>query len=173
MARTSSNRCLPLDQEQVRWSVVAAAFGTKMHALAQFHRLLGRPPGRQEVLDSEGWRYSEPLTGNLAPDVLAAVAARLCEHTSTPNRGVSAIWEGWGGLTSFAGYAQLSFSDGWNPQESNSGSVAPGTGPGSGLLPAEGVNGETLHLPGRAYYLFNVAPQFSAATTLHHRVSFC
>ncbi len=163
----------PLDQEQVRWSVVAAAFGTKMHALAQFHRLLGRPPGRQEVLDSEGWRYSEPLTGNLAPDVLAAVAARLCEHTSTPNRGVSAIWEGWGGLTSFAGYAQLSFSDGWNPQESNSGSVALGTGPGSGLLPAEGVNGETLHLPGRAYYLFNVAPQFSAATTLHHRVSFC
>ncbi|OAE02206.1 hypothetical protein A6A22_12825 [Arthrobacter sp. OY3WO11] len=149
-----------LDEEQVHWSVVAAAFGTKMHPLAQFHRLFGQAQSRQEVLDSDGWRYSEPLTGNLAPDALAAVAARLYEHTSTPNIGVSAIWEGWGGLTSSAGYAQLSFSDGWIPQEDSSNSAAPGTGPGSGLLPVEVVNGETLHLPGRDYYLFNAAPQF-------------
>jgi hypothetical protein len=150
----------PLDEEQVRWSVVAGAFGTKMHPLAQFHRLLGQAPSRQEILDSEGWRYSEPLTGNLAPDILAAVAARLCEHTSAPNKGVSAIWEGWGGLTSSLGYAQLIFSDDWTRVEDTSDSAAVDSGPGSGLLPAEVVNGETLNLPGRAYYLFNAAPQF-------------
>lgn len=150
----------PLDEQQVRWSDVAGAFGTKMHPLAQFHRLLGQVPSRQEILDSEGWRYSEPLTGNLAPDTLAAVASRLCEHTSTPNKGVSAIWEGWGGLTSSIGYAQLTFSDDWTFVENAPDSAALDSGPGSGLLTAEVVNGETLTLPGRAYYLFNAAPQF-------------
>ena len=150
----------PLDEEPVRWSAVAGAFGTKMHPLAQFHRLLGQAPSRQETFDSEGWRDPEPLTGNLAPDTLAAVAARLCEHTSTPTKGVTAIWEGWGGLTSSIGYAQVTFSDDRTPVENTSDSAALNTGPGLGLLPAEVVNGETLNLPGRAYYLFNAAPQF-------------
>ena len=150
----------PLDEQQVRWSDVATAFGTKMYPLAQFHRILGQRPDQQEIFDNEGWRYSEPLTGNLAPNILAALAARLCEHTSTPNKGVTAIWEGWGGLTSSLGYAQLTFTDTKIPADIPPDSSSLPTGPGSGLLPAEAINGETLSLPGRAYYLFNAAPQF-------------
>lgn len=150
----------PLDEQQVRWSDVAMAFATKMHPLAQFQRLLGHPSNQQEIFDSEGWRYAAPLTGNLAPNILAALAARLCEHTSTPNNGVTAIWEGWGGLTSSLGHAQLTFTDVTTPENNATDAAALNTGPGSGLLPAEVIRGETLSLPGRAYYLFNAAPQF-------------
>ncbi|WP_445154031.1 hypothetical protein ACTWLI_11825 [Arthrobacter sp. Hor0625] len=149
-----------LEEEQVRWSVVASAFGSKMHPLAQFHRLPGHIPGGQEILDSEGWRYSGPLTGNLAPNILAVLAARLCEHTSTPHQGVSAIWEGWGGLTSSAGYAELTFSNDQAPAKPFPVSAVLQKAPGPGLLPAEVINGGTLTLPGRAYYLFDAAPQF-------------
>ncbi|WP_061963843.1 hypothetical protein [Demequina aurantiaca] len=149
-----------LEEQQVRWSDIARTFGTKMHPLAQFHRLIGQEMSEQEIMDSEGWRYSEPETGNLAPDTLAAVAAWLCEHTSTPDDGVSAIWEGWGGLTSSAGYAMLTFSDDGRVLKDTSPLSTGEVGPGSGLLPAEVVNGEKLELPGRAYYLYKCAPQF-------------
>lgn len=150
----------PLDEQPVRWSDVARTFSTTMHPLAQFHRLIGLEPSGQEIFDTEGWRYSEPDTGNLAPDILASVAARLCEHTSTPDEGVSAIWEGWGGLTSSDGFAQLTFSDGGTSAKRPSRFFRRKSEPGSGLLPAEVVNGGTLELPGRAYYLFYSAPQF-------------
>ncbi|WP_346960148.1 hypothetical protein [uncultured Arthrobacter sp.] len=148
----------PLVEQQVRWSEVAGAVGTKMHPLAQFHRIRGQLPNGQELFDSEGWRYAEPLTGNLAPNILAALVARLCEHTSTPNEGVTAIWEGWGGPTSSIGYAQLTFSDDSTPVE-NTSAAALDTDLGRGLLPSEVIKGETLTLPGRDYYLFDAAPQ--------------
>ncbi len=150
----------PLHYDQATWSAVAQAFGTMMHPLAQFHRVLGKEANGQEVLDADGWRYSEPSTGNLAPEILAAAAVHLCEHTSTPDQGVSAIWDGWGGLTSSAGYAELTFSTDGIRLENPVAAAVLGSGPGSGLLPAEVVNGETLDLPGRSYYLFNAGPQF-------------
>ncbi len=151
---------VPLDEEQATWLAVAQAFGTRMHPLAQFHRVLGEQPEGQEVLDGEGWRYSDPMTGNLAPEILAAAAVHLCEHTSTPGQGVSAIREGWAGLASSDGYAELTFSNDGIHLETTVAAATLGSGPGSGLLSADVVNGETLDLPGRAYYLFNAAPQF-------------
>ncbi|PYI66711.1 hypothetical protein CVV68_12940 [Arthrobacter livingstonensis] len=150
----------PLQTEEASWCAVARAFGTEMHPLAQFHRVLGQASNGQEIMDAEGWRYSEPLTGNLAPEILAAATVHLCEHTSTPEQGVSAIWEGWGGLASSAGYAQLTFSGDGIHVENTVAAAVLGSGPGSGLLPASVVNGGTPDLPGRAYYLFNAAPQF-------------
>ncbi|MEV8145672.1 hypothetical protein [Specibacter sp. NPDC078709] len=145
------------EQQQVGWSAVAQAFGKQMHALAQFNRLPGPETPRLGPLDAQGWRYSNPEVGNLAPDVLAKVAAYLCEDTATPEHGVTAVWDGWGGLTSSAGYVQLTQG------EDGASWVAPQpeqTGPG--LLPADVVNGEKLELPGRSYFLFETGARFYA-----------
>ncbi len=141
-----------LDDQSVGWATVAQAFGKQMHALAQFNRLPGPETPRLGPLDAQGWRYSEPELGNLSAPVLANVARHLCEHTTTPNTGVSAIWEGWGGLSDAAGRVTLSLA----------GEVTdppPAEGPGTGILPPEVVNGEKLELPGRCYYLFASGPR--------------
>ncbi len=96
-----------MEDEVVGWSAVAEAFGKQMHALAQFDRLPGPKTPSMGSLDAAGWRYSSPDLGNLAPDVLAAAAIHLCDHTGTPDQGVTAVWNGWGGLGSSAGYVEL------------------------------------------------------------------
>ncbi|MFT4470925.1 hypothetical protein ACMX2H_13550 [Arthrobacter sulfonylureivorans] len=154
--------------EQVSWSTVAEAFGTVMHPLAQFHRLIGSPPdGGHDVLDAAGWRYFEPMPGNLDAGTLAAVAGHLADHTTTPTKGVAAVWEGWGGLTSSAGSAVLAASDAAmplrqpadGPTSAASGYFVADGGPGSGILPQDVVNGPVLHLSDRAYYLFSAGIQ--------------
>jgi hypothetical protein len=172
--RQDRSAAVDVETETVPWSTVARAFGTSMHALAQYHRLPGpasEPYG--EVLDADGWRYSAPLQGNLEPEVLAALTSVLCVHTSTPGQGVAAIWEGWGGLTSSAGYSRLTFhSDG--PGTTSTTQPAGDGGPGSGLLPASVVNGPKLELPGRRHFLFSAAPaaftdpQWTRAAPWHH-----
>src|SRR4051812_491837 len=97
-----------MEQEHVTWATVAEAFGTGMDPLVQYGRLVwGRDDEHGEVLDDSGWRYGEPEQGNLDAGVLAAAAAHLARHTGTPDTGVAAVWEGWGGLTSAAGFAPL------------------------------------------------------------------
>lgn len=145
-----------IENQKVGWSGVAHAFGRQMHALAQYHRLPDPEVPMLGPVGADGWRYSGPDLGNLDPEVLAAAAVHLCAHTSTPDHGVTAIWEGYGGLSSSAGYAELSFSaDGQRIEDA----AVLETGPGSGLLPADVVNGEKLELPNRSYYLFDTAPR--------------
>jgi hypothetical protein len=144
-----------IDVEHVSWSCVAKAFGTSMHPLAQFHRITGPQSAEyREVIDAAGWRYGEPRPGNLDVHVLARVATILCRHTASPDSGVAAVWEGWGGLASPAGYSRLSLVD------ADSAAPAPSSGAdgGSGLLPAAVANGPRLELPGRAHFLFSEAP---------------
>lgn len=182
------------ESERVAWSTAVRAFGTSMHPLAQFHRLTGPDAGGQEILDARGWRYFEPSRGNLDVGVLAEAAAHLCHHTATPDRGAAAVWDGWGGLTSSAGYLELSFAGdlmggpcGDTSEDFSREAVgaepftapfappfASGGGPGSGLLPAAVVNGPTLELPGRNYYLFSAGardftdPGWAAAAPWNH-----
>lgn len=150
-----------IEQESVSWAEVARAFGTTMYPLVQFRDLPGPESGpHREVLDAEGWRYAAPVQGNLDIEVLASLADHLCRYTATPDQGVAAVWEGWGGLTSSAGYSQLTFVEG-------AATAGPGTfsrdeGPGSGLLPASVVNGQRLELPGRGHFLFAAAPRLFA-----------
>ncbi|UNK46631.1 hypothetical protein [Arthrobacter sulfonylureivorans] len=154
---------LHVTSEEVSWATVAEAFGTIMHPLAQFHRLIGSPEDDGNgVHDAAGWRYFEPITGNLDAGVLAAVARHLDDHTTTPTEGVAAVWEGWGGLTSSAGYAVLAASDG--PIPVGSGYFVPDGGPGSGILPKDVVNGPVLALPDRSYYLFSAGARFFAGS---------
>ena len=58
------------------------AFGTTMHALAQWHRIVGPRlvEGEDGPRDAAGWRYADPQPGSLEADLVAAVA-RPSSHT--------------------------------------------------------------------------------------------
>lgn len=95
-----------IDTERVNWATTATAMGTTMHAGAQWRRLVA--PGvivenEDGPRDAAGWRYSDPQEGNLEADVVSAVAEHLAAHTTTPDDGCVALWEGWGGLVGFYG----------------------------------------------------------------------
>lgn len=99
-------RAPEIDEERVSWAETAAAMGTVMHASAQWDRIVA--PGlivenEDGPRDAAGWRYSPPPIGGLEVEVLAAVTQHLVEHTATPDAGMSALWEGWGGLLGFRG----------------------------------------------------------------------
>ena len=146
------------DGGPVTWAEVARAFGKAMHPLAQYHRLTGPEVGeRQEILDSTGWRYSEPDQGNLAAHILEPVATILCRHTTTPDNGVAAVWEGWGGLTGSAGYRPLTAVRGRLP--GILGKLKAAHRSGAGPLPAKTMKNSRLSLPGRDYLLFAAAPR--------------
>jgi hypothetical protein len=87
-----------LETQRVTWAEVAASFGTTMHGEAQFARLARCEYGNVNgTVDTDGWRYSDAPEGCLDSASLAAAAAVLARHTTTPDAGVAAIWEGWGG----------------------------------------------------------------------------
>ena len=96
-----------IDTEPARWADAAASFGTRMHPLAQWHALVAQPgddPNEwQQTPAPDGWQYDAPTEGELDAGELAAVAAVLAAHTTTPDRGHVALWEGWGGLLGFTG----------------------------------------------------------------------
>lgn len=145
-----------IEEEAVSWETVAATFGTTMHPLAQYHRLVGpENRGGQEVLDREGWRYFEPQEGILYDKTLALIAAHLAVHTTTPDTVIAAVWEGWGGLTSSAGVVYL--TKGWGGV--GHGGFAADPEPGTGTLPADVASGPRLELPGRPHFLFEADVQ--------------
>lgn len=95
-----------LQTEWVTWAKVAASFGTTMHSESQYARLVRCDhDDRGVVIGADGWRYSSPAEGRLDSVSLSAASAVLARHTKTPDAGIAAIWEGWGGLASSAGVA--------------------------------------------------------------------
>lgn len=109
-----------VDTEAVRWADAAAAFGTRMHPLAQWGRIVHstatewNPNDWQQVHAPNGWQYDAPSEGEVDAPTLAAIAEHLARATATPGDGFIAVWEGYGGLLgSFGqgnGRAFLSFS---------------------------------------------------------------
>lgn len=99
-----------IDTEEVRWSDAADAFGTTMHGDAQWGALVAKsggewdPNGWQQTQSSDGWQYDAPPEGQLAIAPLAALVQIAALHTSTPDEGFIALWEGWGGVTGGMGY---------------------------------------------------------------------
>ena len=90
-----------VDAEQVTWQRTADAFGTVMHPLAQWPRIVRSddPHGDGGApRDDDGWRYDPPEQGALVAEPLAALARLLAEATTTPDAGYAGVWEGWGGL---------------------------------------------------------------------------
>ena len=95
------------DAERVSWADAAAAFGTTMHATAQWHHLVEKfqqVQGEDGPRDAAGWRYGQPRLGQLPADLVSVVASILEAHTTTPDDAFLAIWEGWGGLVGGMGY---------------------------------------------------------------------
>ena len=97
-----------LETERTTWAQAAESFGTTMHAQAQYARLVRRDYGDVDgAIAADGWRYSDTSEGCLDAASLAAASAVLARHTTTPDAGIAAIWEGWGGLVSSAGVARF------------------------------------------------------------------
>lgn len=163
-----------LDQyrdEPATWSDSATAFGTTLHAEAQWQRIVRTPPETdwRTRIAPDGREFSAPEEGAMDPAQLAAVARHLVAHTSTPDAGFAAIWEGWGGLVGFLGQAPsrgfLEFSADPAHQEMLQRSIhdpfnnvfrKPTWQPG--ILSDEISKGARLELPGRDYVLFSAPP---------------
>ncbi|MFV0320015.1 MAG: hypothetical protein ACK5IN_06590 [Microbacterium sp.] len=157
--------------ERVSWADAAAGFGTTMHELAQWHHLVDKHrqvQGEDGPRDAAGWRYGEPCVGGLPADLVAVIAAHLAAHTSTPDAGYAALWEGWGGLVGFFGETPsrtfLTFSDDPDadrhnamlgrsiPDRFNNVFRKPVWQPG--ILPDDVSRGPRLALPAREHILF-------------------
>lgn len=87
------------------WAETATAFGTTLHPLAQWRRIVRTPPEEDWSvrIAPDGREFTSPEEGVLDPALFAAIARHLAAHTATPDAGVAAIWEGWGGLVGFFG----------------------------------------------------------------------
>ncbi|WP_420114204.1 hypothetical protein [Pseudactinotalea sp.] len=162
------DRAPQIDSEHVSWAVTAAAFGTTVHPLAQWGALVA--PGvvvenEDGPRDRDGWRYQEPALGQPPPATLASVARHLAEHTTTPDGGAIAVWEGWGGLVGHLGptpsRAFLSTSDDDRhrgllanlvPERFRSPFAKDRWQPG--ILADDVSRGPRLQLPGRDHVLF-------------------
>ncbi|MDR6867993.1 hypothetical protein J2Y69_002601 [Microbacterium resistens] len=164
------------------WSDAAAAFGTVLHPLAQWHRIVAVPDlgdvhGQLQLashpLAPDGREFSAPALGDLDPRDLAPIAAHLVAHTSTPDDGHAAVWEGWGGLLGHFGHgparADLRLDAGAAHEEMLARSIhdpfnnvfrAPTWQ--EGILPREISEGALLELPQRRHVLFTAPPRVFA-----------
>lgn len=163
-----------LETERVSWASAAASFGTTMHAEAQYARLVCRSHGDSGgAIPADGWRYSDSAEGSLDAAALSSVAGVLAHHTTTPDAGVAAIWEGWGGLLGSDGAAyRLGESNSLFSARSTMGRLASlvraGSKSGSGLLDPEVAAGPRFGLhadTGRRYVLFEAGADDFADTS--------
>lgn len=154
-----------LEYGTTTWTTTAQAFGTVMHAQAQFADLAPGIHESGDVMGSDGWSYGTPEEGNLDIAQLASLVGVLAEHTTMPQAGVAAIWDGWGGLISSAGSARFELLEPGFLQNISSAITSirhrlprRNPKPGTGLLPAEIASGPHFGLhenTGRNYILFS------------------
>ncbi len=156
------------------WAEAASAFGTTFHPGAQWSALVRTtdddPNGWQQVIASDGRQYNAPIEGELAPGLVAAAAAHLAAHTTTPDDGYVALWEGRGGLLGHLGdtpsRAFLQMGDGSDATLARHNEML-GTSFRDvfnnvfrkptwqeGILSREISEGPRLDLPGRSHVLF-------------------
>lgn len=93
--------------EPVTWQQAADAFGTVLHPLAQWNGIVRAgttdPNGWQQTDSPDGRWFDAPLEGELPQDLLPVIARHLAAHTTTPNAGCAALWDGYGGLLGHLG----------------------------------------------------------------------
>lgn len=99
-----------VETERTTWADAAASFETIMHAEAQYARLVRSDDhDLAERVAPDGWRYLPPDEGCLDVASLSTTSTVLARHTASPDAGIAAIWEGWGGLISSAGVYDIYF----------------------------------------------------------------
>ncbi len=162
---------------RVSWEKTAEAFGTTMHALAQWHALTAAAEPYQDALGPDGAEYTGGEQGFLEPELLAAIVQTAVEHTSTPRSGFAAVWAGWGDLVGSL-----------RPIDSASGGETPHASFLSrirksmmnnpygkevwqpGIVADDVSRGPRLELPGREYVLFSASPGVFAYPTWQESV---
>lgn len=89
----------PLDAPPVPWHEIAAQHGAPSHPLMSWDEINQRQDGpvHQDPLPTAD-DFDGPDLGRLEEDQLAAIAVHLARHTTTPDHGVAAVWDGYGGL---------------------------------------------------------------------------
>lgn len=100
-----------IEDERVSWAQTATALGRTMHAGAQWGALTRVDPRadrENDPRDADGWRYQDPEEGGMPAETLAALASVLAVHTTTPDDGLVALWEGHGGLLGHIGHPSTS-----------------------------------------------------------------
>lgn len=153
--------------EPVTWADTAAAFGTTLHPLAQWQRIVRTPPdGDWNLrLSPDGREFTGPIEGEIAPETLTIIAGHLAAHTTSPDAGFAALWEGRGDLLGHLGHAPsrtlLTFTDDPNHQAMLGRSVRDPLNNAfrkptwqEGILSREISEGPRFRLPGRDHVLF-------------------
>lgn len=134
-------------EQPASWAQAADAFGTQMHPLAQWHRIVrAETPQEATGIAPNGAEYRAPDTGEMPTALLAAIAGHLVAHTESPSDGFAAVWEGWGEL--FGGSLRF----GWRSDGTSFSEESPA------ILPADVEAGPRLGLPDRNHVLFSAAP---------------
>ncbi|MGW8482625.1 hypothetical protein ACWGJP_05760 [Microbacterium sp. NPDC055903] len=154
------------------WADAAAAFGTTLHPLAQWQHLVRTPPEEDWNMRvaPDGRAFHAPADASMAPELLAVVAAHLLAHTTTPDAGCAALFEGIGGLVGYFGAnpARGIFVHSEDPNHQrlldrsahdvfNNMFRKPVWQ--EGILSREISEGPRLELPDRAHVLFSAAPR--------------
>lgn len=156
--------------EPVTWAETASAFGTTLHPLAQWQRIVRTPPDADWNLrlSPDGREFTGPLEGEIAAETLTIIAAHLVAHTTTPDAGYAALWEGRGGLVGYLGHSPsrvfLTFSDEPNHQAMLDRSIHDPLNNAfrkptwqDGILSREISEGPRFRLPDRDHVLFRGA----------------
>jgi hypothetical protein len=157
------------------WAETAAAFGTTMHPFAQWNRIVRTPADgdwRQRI-SPDGREFTAPIEGELGAALLSVIAGHLVAHTSTPDAGYAAVWEGYGGLLGFFGHtpsrAFLTVDDDPNHQAMLDRSTHDPFNNvfrkptwQEGILSKEISEGPRLSLPDRDHVLFSAPPRVFA-----------
>ena len=151
--------CHPAKSEKeipASWSGVAAATGRQVHALMQWHALVGSP----DSLNFTGslWRGAPPERGDLAPAPFAALCDLLAAYTDSPAECFFAIWEGWAWV--HGGGVRFTFVTGAEQRDG----IAPKTEPIPPAFAEQERDQARLGLPGREYVL--LAGPISAASQI-------
>ena len=136
----------PPERRLVRWAEVAERAGVAMHASIDFDELAAALDGTP---DSKWRDLSEPWTGSLDPEPLAALCDVLARHTATPAACWFGIWDGNGWLHPDSGIVMTFTSDA--AAEDRDGIARP-------LLtePGSHVTGLTWDAPAQAVPLFEL-----------------
>ncbi len=120
------------DGQLARWSEVAAVLGREMHALAQWHALVGSADP-DDLSDSE-WDGSEPERGDLALDILVPLSALLERHTGSAGHCFFGLWTGWASVV----FQVFSSGGSVRDEVEQVSSIADIPGPRFGLPPQSG-----------------------------------
>ncbi|WP_225097736.1 hypothetical protein [Streptomyces sp. CoH27] len=87
-----------LDDRPVRWSAVAAAYGTRVTPDSRWYEVVGMDSGYCTVAEYglPGVWDEHPPEGPTPPDLARALVPVLTRHTTTPERCWFGLWDGYG-----------------------------------------------------------------------------